>query len=178
MLTFFSLISLFWKNETRFMQSPCCVCVCLCLSLSVCVCVWDSLPINFRMPESVFMKLGMYIMTPEPISAAYFINPSHQSVCLCVFLVKLLGKDLIKCIPPLIAMQWLGKHIPMATNTHNNRIIVGCMCVWTCLCISLSLLSNNSVKTFPPQWRIAQVVIFYVVHVISKKVACLTWGQK
>jgi hypothetical protein len=31
------------------------------------------------------MKLGMYIMVPEPISAAYFMNPSHQSVCLYVY---------------------------------------------------------------------------------------------
>jgi hypothetical protein len=30
------------------------------------------------------MKLGMYIMATEPISAAYFINPSHQAVCLCM----------------------------------------------------------------------------------------------
>jgi hypothetical protein len=28
------------------------------------------------------MKLGMYIMAHEPISRAYFINPSHHSVCL------------------------------------------------------------------------------------------------
>jgi hypothetical protein len=37
------------------------------------------------MPEPIFMKLGMYIMAPEPISSAYFINPSHQSVCLYVY---------------------------------------------------------------------------------------------
>jgi hypothetical protein len=28
------------------------------------------------MPEPIFMKLGMYIMAPEPISTAYFRNPS------------------------------------------------------------------------------------------------------
>jgi hypothetical protein len=27
----------------------------------------------------------MYIMAPEPISAAYFINPSQRSVCLFVY---------------------------------------------------------------------------------------------
>jgi hypothetical protein len=37
------------------------------------------------MPEPIFMKLGMYVMVPEPISAAYFINPTHQSVCLYVY---------------------------------------------------------------------------------------------
>jgi hypothetical protein len=35
--------------------------------LSVCVCVP---PINFWMPEPIFMKLGTYITAPEPISAA------------------------------------------------------------------------------------------------------------
>jgi hypothetical protein len=35
-------------------------------------------------PEPVFMKLGMYVMTLKTISMAYFINPSHQSVCLYV----------------------------------------------------------------------------------------------
>jgi hypothetical protein len=30
------------------------------------------------MPEPIFMKLGMYIMACEPISAAYYINPSPQ----------------------------------------------------------------------------------------------------
>jgi hypothetical protein len=37
------------------------------------------------MAEPIFMKLGMYIMAPEPISTAYFINPSRQSVCLYVY---------------------------------------------------------------------------------------------
>jgi hypothetical protein len=36
------------------------------------------------MPEPIFIKLGLYIMAPEPMSTAYFINPSHQSVCLYV----------------------------------------------------------------------------------------------
>jgi hypothetical protein len=34
-------------------------------------------PINFWMPEPIFIKLGTYVMVPEPISAAYFINPFH-----------------------------------------------------------------------------------------------------
>jgi hypothetical protein len=42
-------------------------------------------PINFWMRDPIFMKLGMYIMGTEPILAAYFINPSHQSVCLYVY---------------------------------------------------------------------------------------------
>jgi hypothetical protein len=29
------------------------------------------------------MDFGMYIILPEPISTAYFINPVHQSVFVC-----------------------------------------------------------------------------------------------
>jgi hypothetical protein len=57
------------------------------------------------MAEPIFMKLGMYIMAPEPIPTAYFINPSHQSVCLYVY-------------PPIVAKQRLGKNVTAATNTH------------------------------------------------------------
>jgi hypothetical protein len=53
------------------------------------------------MAESIFMKLGMHIMVPEPISMAYFINPSHNSVC-----------------PTIVARQQLGKNITTATNMH------------------------------------------------------------
>jgi hypothetical protein len=33
------------------------------------------------MPETIFVKLGMYeyIMAPEPISTAYFINPPSSA---------------------------------------------------------------------------------------------------
>jgi hypothetical protein len=57
------------------------------------------------MDEPIFMKLGMYIMAPEPISTAYFINPSPQSACLCVH-------------PPLVVTQWLGEDVNAATNTQ------------------------------------------------------------
>jgi hypothetical protein len=60
------------------------------------------------MPDPIFMKLGMYIMAPELVSTAYFINPSHESVCL---------------YPPNVARQWLGKHVPAATR--NNRKNIG-----------------------------------------------------
>jgi hypothetical protein len=47
----------------------------------------------------------MYITAPEPIITAYFINPSHQSVCLYVY-------------PLIVARQWLSKNVTAATNTH------------------------------------------------------------
>jgi hypothetical protein len=51
------------------------------------------------------MKLDMYIMAAEPISTAYFINTSHQSVCLYVY-------------PLIVARQLVGKNVTAATNTH------------------------------------------------------------
>jgi hypothetical protein len=45
-----------------------------------------------------WLKLGMYIMATEPISRAYFINPSDQSVCIY--------------IPHTVARQRLGKTLP------------------------------------------------------------------
>jgi hypothetical protein len=47
----------------------------------------------------------MCIMAPELTSAAGFINPSHQSVCLYVY-------------PPIVARQRLGKNVNAATNIH------------------------------------------------------------
>jgi hypothetical protein len=51
----FGLLPLFWKNKCR-TRSPCCLCI---------------PPINFWMPEPNFMKLGMHIMAPGPISTEY-----------------------------------------------------------------------------------------------------------
>jgi hypothetical protein len=54
-------------------------------------------PINFWVPEPVFTKLDVYIMAPEPISAAYFINPSHQSVCL--YILSLVDNGSVETLP-------------------------------------------------------------------------------
>jgi hypothetical protein len=110
------------------------------------------------------------IMVPEPISTAYFINPSHQSVCLYVYYpLSLLGKASVKYIPPFIARQRLGKHVPTATNTRKNRGIAGRVSLWVCLCISLSLLGNNSVQKFPQQRSIVGGVVLYAVLVVLEE---------
>jgi hypothetical protein len=44
------------------------------------------------------MKLGMYVMPPDPILTVHFINPSHLYVYLLV-----------------VARQRLGKHVSAAT---------------------------------------------------------------
>jgi hypothetical protein len=66
----------------------------------------ESPTISGRMPESIFIETGMCILTPEPISAAYFVKVSHQPVSLCV--------------PLTVARQRLGKYVPAATNTHTT----------------------------------------------------------
>jgi hypothetical protein len=116
-------------------------------------------PINFWTPEPIYIKLGMCIMAPEPISTACFINPSHQSVCLYVY-------------PLIAAMQRLGKNVTAATNTHTTIE---------------ALKSTSSViqRRYIPEGRtlhnhrcenlksynrsIVGRVVFYAVRVVSKE---------
>jgi hypothetical protein len=51
------------------------------------------------------MKFGMYTIATELISTAYFINPSHQSVCLYVY-------------PAIFHRQRFGKKTTAGTNTQ------------------------------------------------------------
>jgi hypothetical protein len=101
------------------------------------------------------------------------LHKSLPSVCVsvCVSLLLLQGSGSVKCIPPYDARKRLGKHVPAATNTRNNRRIVGCVIsyavrvlskesLWVSLCIPLLLLGNNTVKTFPRQRRIVRSVVF------------------
>jgi hypothetical protein len=77
------------------------------------------------------------------------LHKSLPLVCVsvCVSLLSLQGNCSVKCIPHFVAKQCLGKHVPAVTNTCNSRRIVEHVAV--CLCIPLSLLGNNLVKTFP-----------------------------
>jgi hypothetical protein len=114
------------------------------------------------------MELGVYVMAPEPISTAYFINSSHQSVSVCVSLLSLSGNDSVDTFP--------------RQRIHNNRRIVGHVVVyvihilpkgslWVSLCIPASFLCHNSVNTFPQQREIFGDIVFYAVRVVSKE----TW---
>jgi hypothetical protein len=73
--------------------------------LRVCV----SSPINFRMREPIFMKLGMYGMAPEPISTLVLQKslPSVR-VSVRVSLLSLLGNGLVL-------------KVSAATNTHTTE---------------------------------------------------------
>jgi hypothetical protein len=56
-------------------------------------------------------------MASKPISTSYFINPSHQPVCLhaCPSLV---AREQLSKNRPIVARQRLSKSITAATNTH------------------------------------------------------------
>jgi hypothetical protein len=78
-------------------------------------------------------------------------------VFICVSLLALLGNSSVNCIPHNVRRQRLGYYIPAATNTLNNiEIVVGVVFyavrikdASVGLRIPLTLLRNNSVKTFP-----------------------------
>jgi uncharacterized protein (DUF486 family) len=60
----------------------------------------------------MFVKVGMYNMPPGAISTVYFINPSHQSVCLYVY-------------PLIVARQRLGKKRYRGNKYKRNTKIIG-----------------------------------------------------
>jgi hypothetical protein len=73
------------------------------------------------MPEPVFMKLCMFIMATEPISTAYFTNPSNLPMCLYVY-----PSYCCKATARLsVSLQRLCKHVPETTNARCNSRIVG-----------------------------------------------------
>jgi hypothetical protein len=112
------------------------------------------------------------------------------SVCVsvCIPFQSLLGKDSVNCIPPIVARQRLGKRTPAAANTHNSRRIVGRIVLLYDPSLikgesvgpsvySLSLLGNNSVKTFPRQW-IVGVVVYYADRVVWKESRRLVLAER
>jgi hypothetical protein len=99
--------------------------------------------------------------------------PSSLSICLS--LLSLQDNGSVNCISRFGTRQRPGKHVPAATNTRNNRRIVGRVIfyavrvlsngsLWVCLCILLSLYCKNSVKTFTRQRRISGGVFSYAVR--------------
>jgi hypothetical protein len=114
-----------------------------------CLCASESLTLKFWMPDPVYIKLGMYNMTREPVSTENFLNPSRQSVSVCASLLSFLGSFSVYIFPP--------------------QCVIVQLCRWR-LCIPLSLLGNNSVKTFSWQQRIVGGVVYYAVRVVSSEI--------
>jgi hypothetical protein len=88
------------------------------------LCVSACPSINFWTPEPIFMKLDTYIMAPEPVSTVYFINPSHQSVCLYVYpSYRIVLKDsLLVCMCIPLSLRGNGS---VKTFPRQRRIVGG-----------------------------------------------------
>jgi hypothetical protein len=71
------------------MRSPCCLPIWLCVLY---------IPINFWTAEPIFMKLGMYVMAPEPMLTQYVVSPISLRVCMCI-LLTLLGNGSVETLP-------------------------------------------------------------------------------
>jgi hypothetical protein len=119
----------------------------------------------------------MYIMVPEPISTAYSINPSHQSVCpsyrcqakarLNISILSMLGTGSVTTFLrqgiQATREELLDPSFSMLSVSYRKEIL------WIYLCIPVSLLCNNSVKTFPRRGRIVGRVVFNAVRLVSKE---------
>jgi hypothetical protein len=77
-----------------------------------------------------------------------------------------------KMYPSFLCWQRLSKQIPAATNACKYlEELLDASVLSVFLYIPLSLLRNNSVKTFPRQRRIVGGIVFHAVHVASRKVS-------
>jgi hypothetical protein len=135
--------------------------------LAVCVHLYKYPPHKYLNAwTNIYETYYVYIMAPEPILTAYFNNHFHQSVCLYVYPLSLLGNGSVNIFPRII-------------NTRNSRrtvrrvvsyaaFVVSKEILWACLCIPLPLLGNGSVKTSRQRIFVGGVVS-YEVRVVSKK---------
>jgi hypothetical protein len=79
--------------------------------------------------------MPQYILAPESISTAYFINPTDRSVRLYVY-------------SPIIARQRVDKNVTAATSTHNNRRIFGPFVFFAVCVVSKKRKTINSSQNF------------------------------
>jgi hypothetical protein len=104
------------------------------------------------MPEPVFFNLRMYIVVPEPIWMAYFINRCHHSACLSL-LLSLLGIGLVKTF----LRQRIHEKNESCLEAFSMRSVPYQRRAFGFVCASpYRLLGNGSVNAFPRQnyfWR-------------------------
>jgi hypothetical protein len=95
----FDLLPLILKNKNRLIKSLCCLAVCV------------SRLINFWMSNQALWNLVYISWHLSQSRRRTSLNPAI-SLCVCTF------------INPIVARQQLGKHVPAAVDTGNNRRIV------------------------------------------------------
>jgi hypothetical protein len=134
--------------------------------LSVCLWIFPHQLLNAW--TNFYETRYVYHDTWVHLNGALHKSPPSVCVSVCVSLLLFQDNGSVRCIPVFGARQRLGKHVSAATNTRNNRRIVGRVCLRFCLCI-LSFLSYNSVKTFSRLRRTVGGVFFCTVRVVSKE---------
>jgi hypothetical protein len=125
------------------MRSPYCLCVCMSVN------TWTNL----------YETWYFYVYYDTWTHLSGVLRKSLPSVCVtvCLSLLSLPSKGSADCILPSIVRQRLDEHVLPSTNTHNNRTIVGRVCV----CLA---------RTLPLQRRIVGGGIFYAGRVVSKEI--------
>jgi hypothetical protein len=97
----------FQNRNTTIMKSPC----------SLCVCEPSPHPINFWMPEPMFLKLYIYIYT---VYISWHLRPSQRRTSF----IPPISQCVSMCSPTVVSRQRLDKNAAAATNTHvtSNKI--------------------------------------------------------
>jgi hypothetical protein len=152
------------------MQSSCCLCVCVSPSNQL-LNTWTNLHKTWYVCHGIWAPLN-----------GYFINPSHQSLCLylCPSYRCQAKAQLNVSLLSMLDNGSVNMFLRQVIQVTRQELLDASFSVLSVpyqkesLCIPLSLLCKNSVKTFPRQRRIDGPVIFNAVRVVSKKQAIIS----
>jgi hypothetical protein len=93
----------FEKNESRLVRSPCCLCVCQSPPYKL-LNAWTNLYETWYVYYGTWTHLNCILHKSFP----------SVSVPLYVSVFSLLGKGSVKCMPPFVSRELLGKHVATA----------------------------------------------------------------
>jgi hypothetical protein len=75
------------------------------------------------------------------------------------------------CIPPIVARQQLGKHVPEETNTHNNIRITGRVVFY-----AAHIISSKSRHWFFPEFIVILRNMPHLLDVPTSPLIFKIWG--
>jgi hypothetical protein len=131
------------------------------------------------MPEPIFMKLGTYVVAPEPNINGVL----HKSI-----------PSVLYVYPSTVSTQWFGKTVTTATNTHaTTKLLEASFTMRSVLyrkkslwvCVSSTVTRQRLGKHVPAASKNFEGVVFYAVRVVSNesrrlpipKTSCLFLGS-
>jgi hypothetical protein len=77
----------------------------------------------------------MYVMALNSVSKAYFINPSHQPVCLYVYPFTVARQSTVNFILSVVARQRFCKHVLHDNECSKTISTVEHLCLFISLCV-------------------------------------------